>query len=104
MPIMTPFPATPSMDEPCLQGFTEMDELCFSPVWRKDYGKLNRYRIGTYFHYYIARILSHPLGFLAMLLRMLTRKCRTKGEMTARRMIRDLYDKARSLGTPGVSR
>ncbi len=102
MPIMTPFPATPSMNEPGLQGFSEMDELCFSPVWRTDYRKLDRYRIGTYFHYYFARILSHPGGFLAMLLRMITGKCRTKGEMTARRIIRDLYDKARSLGSPGV--
>jgi anaerobic magnesium-protoporphyrin IX monomethyl ester cyclase len=96
MPIMTPFPATPSMDEPSLQGFTEMDELCFSPVWRKDYRRLNLYRIGTYLHYYAARLLYHPIGFAGMILRMLSGKCRTKGEMTARRLFRDILDKALS--------
>lgn len=102
MPIMTPFPATPAMDEPGLQGFSEMDELCFSPVWRTDYGKLNRYRIGTYFHYYLARLFSHPAGFFAMLLRMISGRCRTKGEMTARRIVQDTIDKIRSAGAKEV--
>lgn len=98
MPIMTPFPATLSMDDPNLQEFSEIDELCFSPVWRSDYRKLDRFRIGTYFHYYAARIAYHPLGFAGMLLRILTGKCRTKSEMTARRKIRDFMDLILSLG------
>lgn len=102
MPIMTPFPGTPSMDEPSLQGFSEIDELCFSPVWRDDYRKLNRYRIGTYFHYYITRIFRHPLGFAGMLLRILTGKCRTKSEMTSRRIARDLLDKIKAISASGV--
>ncbi|MCD4706919.1 MAG: B12-binding domain-containing radical SAM protein [Candidatus Sabulitectum sp.] len=97
MPIMTPFPATPSMDSPELQGFTEMDDLCFSPVWRKDYKKLNRFRIGTYLHYYTTRFFSHPISSLKMLGRILTGKCRTKGEMTARRLGRDFLDKIASI-------
>lgn len=102
MPVMTPFPETPSMDEPGLQGFSEMDELCFSPVWRTDYRKLDRYRIGTYFHYYFTRLVFHPAGFAAMLSRMITGKCRTKGEMTARRIVFDLFDRIRSAGSDGV--
>ncbi|MCP4647206.1 MAG: B12-binding domain-containing radical SAM protein, partial [bacterium] len=97
MPIMTPFPATPSMKSPELQGFSEIDELCFSPVWREDYKKLDRFRIGTYLHYYTARILSHPAGFLKMLCRILSGRCRTKGEMTARRLVRDAFDKLMSV-------
>ncbi|MCK5034581.1 MAG: B12-binding domain-containing radical SAM protein [Candidatus Sabulitectum sp.] len=87
MPIMTPFPATPSMDSPELQGFSEMDDLCFSPVWRDDYKMLDRFRMGAYLHYYTARFFSHPVGFLQMLGRMVTGKCATKGEMTARRIV-----------------
>ena len=103
MPIMTPFPATPSMESPELQGFSEIDELCFSPVWRSDYKKLDRFRIGTYFHYYTARIFSHPVGFAKMIFRIFTGKCRTKGEMTARRLVRDAVDKIKSMGEKPVS-
>lgn len=98
MPIMTPFPATLSMEDPNLQGFSEIDELCFSPVWRDDYRKLDRFRIGTYLHYYGARILYHPIGFAGMIFRILTGKCRTKSEMTVRRKIRDLVDLITSMG------
>lgn len=98
MPIMTPFPATQAMSDPGLQGFGEMDELCFSPVWRSDYARLDHFRRMTYLHFYLSRLLSHPLSFLAMLGRMITGKCRTKGEMTVRRMFRDLLDR---LAVPG---
>jgi len=100
MPIMTPFPATQAMSEPGLQGFGEMDELCFSPVWRRDYTSLDLFRRVTYLHFYAARLFSHPLSFLAMLVRIVTGKCRTKGEMTARRMVRDILDRLSALGHP----
>jgi len=102
MPVMTPFPATASMNDPELQGFREMDELCFSPVWRRDYRKLDGFRRWTYVHFYVVRLLHHPLSFLAMLGRIFTGRSRTKGEMTARRMVRDLLDKLASLGGPEV--
>lgn len=101
MPIMTPFPATQAMSAPDLQGFREMDELCFSPVWRKDYSRLDLFRRVTYLHFYMARLFSHPLSFLAMLCRMISGKCRTKGEMTARRMVRDTVDRLAALGHRG---
>ena len=90
------------MDEPSLQGFREIDELCFSPVWRKDYRRLDRYRIGTYFHYYFARLLSHPLKLLRMFLRILDGRCMTKSEMTARRIFRDIPDRLKAMGRPGI--
>lgn len=102
MPIMTPFPSTPAMDEPELSGFGEMDELCFSPMWRGDYRKLDLYRRSTYLLFYLARLFSHPLGFMAMLGRIISGRCRTKGEMTARRMLRDIPDKLAGLGKPRV--
>ena len=93
MPILTPFPATAAMDEECLQGFSEFDELCFSPVWRKDYGFLDRYRLGVYLHFYITRMLFHPLRVLGQAWNVLTGKAGTKGEMTARRLLSDLRDR-----------
>jgi anaerobic magnesium-protoporphyrin IX monomethyl ester cyclase len=93
MPVLTPFPATAAMDEACLQGFREFDELCFSPVWRSDYRSLDRYRLGVYLHFYAARLLSHPLRFLRQFWNVATGRARTKGEMTARRLLSDLRDR-----------
>ena len=93
MPILTPFPSTDAMNEPSLQGFSEFDELCFSPLWRKDYKSLNRYRLGVYLSFYTTRLLSHPLRILRQLFNVITGKAATKSEMTARRIFMDLYDR-----------
>jgi anaerobic magnesium-protoporphyrin IX monomethyl ester cyclase len=93
MPILTPFPATAAMEEESLQGFTEYDELCFSPVWRKDYRRLNRFRVGVYLHFYASRLISHPIRVLRQLVNVFTGKARTKTEMTARRLFKDLRDR-----------
>ena len=93
MPILTPFPATDAMNEPSLQGFCEYDELCFSPVWRKDYKPLNRYRSGVYLNFYATRLFFHPLRVLRQLVNVLTGKAATKSEMTARRIFMDLFDR-----------
>ena len=92
MPVLTPFPATASMEEPSLQGWTEIDELCFSPVWRSDYRSLDRYRLVTYLHFYAVKLLHHPLAALRQLWNVFTGRSETKGEMTARRLPRDLLD------------
>lgn len=93
MPILTPFPATAAMDEESLQGFSEYDELCFSPVWRKDYRMLDRFRAGVYLHFYATRLISHPLRVLGQVVNVLTGKAGTKSEMTARRFVMDLRDR-----------
>jgi len=96
MPVLTPFPATASMDEECLQGFSEYDELCFSPVWRSDYGLLDRFRLGVYLHFYFTRMMFHPFMLMKQVLNVVTGKAGTKGEMTARRLVRDLFDRISS--------
>lgn len=102
MPVLTPFPATEAMKEPSLQGFDEYDQLCFSPVWREDYEKLNRFRKGVYVRFYATRLLFHPLRSLRQLWNVLTGRASTKSEMTARRKIRDFYDRfLRRNGSPG---
>lgn len=93
MPVLTPFPATAAMEEETLQGFREYDELCFSPVWRSDYRPLDRFRKTVYLHFYLTRILWHPFRVLRQGINVITGKAGTKGEMTARRMIRDLFDR-----------
>lgn len=100
MPILTPFPATEAMNEPSLQGFREYDQLCFSPVWRSDYGRLNRYRLGVYARFYLTRLVFHPLKVLGQAFNVLTGKAATKTEMTARRFIRDLKDRLLSRKPP----
>ncbi len=92
MPILTPFPGTVAMDEPTLQGFQEYDQLCFSPVWRSDYGPLNRFRLGVYVRFYATRLFHHPLRVLRQVVNVITGRAATKTEMTARRKFRDFYD------------
>jgi radical SAM superfamily enzyme YgiQ (UPF0313 family) len=92
MPILTPFPGTVAMDEPSLQGFQEYDQLCFSPVWRSDYDRLNRFRLGVYARFYATRLFHHPLRVLRQIMNVITGKAATKTEMTARRKFRDFYD------------
>ncbi|MBD3277569.1 MAG: radical SAM protein, partial [Candidatus Aegiribacteria sp.] len=93
MPILTPFPATEAMDEPSLQGFSEYDQLCFSPIWRSDYRELNLYRLRVYLEFHLNRLFFHPLKALQQVWHVLTGKASTKTEMTARRFLRDLYDR-----------
>lgn len=97
MPIVTPFPATESMKEELLQGFSEMDELCFSPVWRRDYARLDIYRNLAYIVFGLGRVLFHPLRAAAGILRVLRGRFGTKTEMTVWRKVRDLPDIAAAL-------
>jgi radical SAM superfamily enzyme YgiQ (UPF0313 family) len=92
MPVVTPFPATPSMQEESLQGFGEYDELCFSPVWRPDYRRLDRFRAGVYVAFYATRLIRRPLAVLAQIGRLVTGRFGTKTEMTVYRKIRDIPD------------
>ncbi len=92
MPVVTPFPATPAMEEEALKGFREYDELCFSPVWRPDYRRLDAYRWTVYAVFYATRLVRRPGAVLAQAVRLLEGRFGTKTEMTVYRKLRDLPD------------
>jgi anaerobic magnesium-protoporphyrin IX monomethyl ester cyclase len=89
IPIMTPFPGTPSMES--FPG-RRSEELCFSPRWRDDYDELSRYRTGIYTVFLGKRLMHKPLGLFQQVFNVLRRRHGTKGEMTITRIIRDSYD------------
>ncbi len=89
IPIMTPFPGTPSMEN--FPG-RRSEELCFSPRWRDDYSDLSNYRKGIYASFLRKRLSHKPLRLLRQVGNVLSRRHGTKGEMTITRMVRDSYD------------
>jgi radical SAM superfamily enzyme YgiQ (UPF0313 family) len=89
IPIMTPFPGTPSMES--FPG-RRSEELCFSPRWREDYAELSHYRTGIYTFFLRTCLRHNPLRLLRQVVNVLRRCHGTKGEMTITRMIRDWYD------------
>jgi len=90
VPIMTPFPHTPSMN-----SFQERrpEELCFSPTWRSDYKALSRFRFRLYVSFLLQRIRSFPLSILRQIRNVSTGNHETKGEMTVTRIVRDTKDR-----------
>ena len=93
VPIMTPFPQTPSMN-----SFQERrpEELCFSPTWRSDYGALSRFRFRLYMAFLLQRTIAYPFAVLRQVWNVFTGNHETKGEMTITRIVRDVKDQIRS--------
>ena len=89
IPIMTPFPGTPSMKN--FPG-RRSEELCFSPRWREDYRSLSLYRTWIYIRFFMRKVRYRPLRLLRQVTNVILRRHETKGEMTITRMIRDSYD------------
>lgn len=89
IPIMTPFPKTPSM-----KSFPDRrsEELCFSPRWRSDYKTLSSYRTRLYVRFLIDRLVHRPLALLRQVFNVFTGNHATKGEMTVSRLISDTCD------------
>lgn len=63
------------------------DQCTFTPVWRKDYSYLARFRQVTYLEYLILKIIFHPISFFMYLVNFSTRNFQTKVEMTIYRKL-----------------
>ena len=82
--IMTPLPGSEAMREG-RWDYREVEELTFSPKWRKDYGKLARARRDLYLHFFALKSMHHPGKMAKSALNVLRRRYDTKTEMTAYR-------------------
>jgi len=81
--IMTPIPGSETMGQ--VKGYTQLEQLTFSPSWRQDYKKLNKFRWNTYVHYLFWKAKYHPIKLLQQPISVITRRFKTKMEMTAYR-------------------
>ena len=72
---------------------SNFSELTRSPVWRKDYKQLIKYRKKMYLTFLIYKIVSYPSKVLSEISRIISRDFQTKMEMSIYKYIklRTLY-------------
>jgi radical SAM superfamily enzyme YgiQ (UPF0313 family) len=83
--IITPVPGSAISDE--FEGFENLSELNFSPIWRKDYAFLSRFRMRLYIRFLLWKLRYHPLKLLRQPFNFLMRRFETKMEMVPYRAL-----------------
>ena len=83
--IITPVPGSSIFEE--WTGYQEYAELNFSPTWRQDYASLNRVRWQLYASFFWWKLRFQPRQLLAQPWHCLSRRFRTKMEMTPYRAL-----------------
>ncbi len=84
--IITPVPGSAIFKE--FNEFHSLNELTFSPTWRKDFNYLNRHRIFLYSYFLFLKLFYQPLSFLINGINIIRRRFKTKMEMTFFRMFK----------------
>ena len=95
--VVTPVPGSKIYQE--FSGFSEYSQLNFSPTWRTDYKKLNKFRLNLYRKFLLGKLRYHPKKILKQPFLFLARRCRTKMEMVPYRALHTLFLR---LGWTGV--
>ncbi len=83
--IITPVPGSAINKE--FSGYSSLSELTFSPTWRVDYARLNRFRVRLYAHFLWWKLRYHPLKLLRQPINFLRRRFETKMEMVPYRAL-----------------
>ena len=83
--IVTPVPGSDIFNE--FSGYKEYSQLNFSPIWRQDYNKINRFRVKLYGEFLWWKLRFHPFSILKQPFNFLFRKFNTKMEMTPYRAL-----------------
>lgn len=83
--IITPVPGSAIFEN--FYGYIDYSQLNFSPNWRPDYIKLNRFRLKLYLNFLLWKFRYHPRKMLRQPLRFLKRRFKTKMEMTPYRAL-----------------
>ncbi|MCK5506526.1 MAG: hypothetical protein KAJ10_15290, partial [Thermodesulfovibrionia bacterium] len=68
--------------------FQKLSQLTFTPKWRIDYKKISSFRKIVYLQYIIIKLIYHPVRTFGYGWALLTRRFRTKVEMTVFRKIK----------------
>lgn len=87
--VITPVPGSEIFSQ--FTGYTDYSQLNFSPTWREDYVKLNKFRISLYRHFLWWKLLYQPFKILVQPFKFLSRRFETKMEMTPYRALHTLF-------------
>jgi anaerobic magnesium-protoporphyrin IX monomethyl ester cyclase len=83
--IITPVPGSSIHDQ--FSGYQSLSELNFSPTWRVDYLKLNKFRVRLYMNFLLWKLRYHPLKLIQQPVNFLLRRFQTKMEMVPYRAL-----------------
>ena len=83
--IITPVPGSSIYDK--FSGYQTLSELNFSPTWRTDYPRLNKFRVRLYAHFLWWKLRYHPLKLIQQPFNFLLRRFQTKMEMVPYRAL-----------------
>jgi len=83
--IITPVPGSSIYDQ--FSGYQTLSELNFSPTWRTDYSKLNKFRVRLYAYFLWWKLRYHPLKLIQQPFNFLLRRFQTKMEMVPYRAL-----------------
>jgi radical SAM superfamily enzyme YgiQ (UPF0313 family) len=77
--IISPVPGSKIFEQ--FKGYKSLSELNFTPTWRKDYTKLNRFRLRLYIDFLMWKVRHHPRKIIRQVLNFARRRFETKMEM-----------------------
>ena len=78
--IYSPIPGSFFADK--IGGFKHYSELSRSPTWRKDYKKINNFRLRMYMTFFLFKLFYHPIKFFKNIYSVFSRNFNTKMEMS----------------------
>ena len=81
--IITPIPGSATFGQ--IEGFRDLSDLTFSPSWRVDYPRLQRWRLRLYAEFVAHRMVRRPAAVFRQGVNVLRRRFETKMEMGAYR-------------------
>ena len=84
--IITPIPGSSIYDN--FEGFESLQNLTFTPTWRKDYKKLARERLVIYSIFLLTKFFFHPLKIFRQIFNFFNKKFDTKMEMVPYKFLR----------------
>jgi anaerobic magnesium-protoporphyrin IX monomethyl ester cyclase len=83
--IIAPVPGASIYKE--VKGYDNYSQLNFSPEWRDDYQKLNRFRVQLYREFLLMKLCYYPFKIIRQCLNFLLRRFETKMEMVPYRAL-----------------
>lgn len=83
--VITPAPGSAIFDQ--FGDCADYSKLTFSPIWREDYKRLNKFRLRLYMRFLYWKLRYHPLKIVKQVNNFLWRKFETKMEMTPYRAL-----------------
>lgn len=92
--IITPIPGSSIFNK--FQGFARLADLNFSPIWRKDYKKLNSIRLKFYLYFIILKLFNFPIKFIKQIYNFFTLRFETKMEMVPYKFLKWYFLKLKS--------